>query len=66
MRQPWLDDACSLADAVRHGDARATDALETSLAAIAKSELNATIYLDADGAREKTPASSPAASPATR
>jgi aspartyl-tRNA(Asn)/glutamyl-tRNA(Gln) amidotransferase subunit A len=66
MTQPWLDDACSLADAVRRGDARATDALEASLAAIAKPDLNATVYLDAGGARAKTPASSPAASPATR
>ncbi|MBI4570655.1 MAG: amidase, partial [Chloroflexi bacterium] len=53
MTQPWLGDACSLADAVRCGEVRATDALETSLEAIAKSELNATVYLDADGARAR-------------
>ena len=49
--QPWLGDASSLADAVRNGDVRASDALEASLAAIAASKLNAVAYLDADGAR---------------
>jgi aspartyl-tRNA(Asn)/glutamyl-tRNA(Gln) amidotransferase subunit A len=53
MTQPWLDDACTLADAVRRGDARATDALEASLETIATSELNATVYLDAGGARAR-------------
>ena len=47
----WLNDASSLADAVRRGEARAADALEGSLEAIAASELNAVAYLDADGAR---------------
>src|SRR5438552_4740434 len=49
--KPWLGDASSLADAVRRGDIRATDALEASLAAIAASQLNAVVHLDADGAR---------------
>src|SRR3990172_4688430 len=49
----WLDDACSLADAVRRGEVRAADALEASLEAIAASKLNAVCYLDADGARRR-------------
>ena len=48
----WREDASSLADAVRAGRARATDALEASLDAIARSKLNAVVYVDADGARE--------------
>lgn len=51
--KPWLDDASSLADAVRRGEARAADALEGSLAAIAASKLNAVVHLDADGARRQ-------------
>jgi aspartyl-tRNA(Asn)/glutamyl-tRNA(Gln) amidotransferase subunit A len=51
--QPWLDDACSLADAVRRGEIRAADVLEGSLEAIAKSKLNAAIYVDAEGARKQ-------------
>ncbi|MBI5288688.1 MAG: amidase [Chloroflexi bacterium] len=51
--KPWLDDACSLADAVRRGEVRAVDALEASLAAIAASKLNAVCYLDAEGARQR-------------
>jgi aspartyl-tRNA(Asn)/glutamyl-tRNA(Gln) amidotransferase subunit A len=49
--KPWLDDAASLADAIRTHDVRATDALEASLDAIAQSKLNAVSYLDAEGAR---------------
>jgi aspartyl-tRNA(Asn)/glutamyl-tRNA(Gln) amidotransferase subunit A len=49
--KPWLDDAISLADAIRHGEVRASDALEASLAAIAQSKLNAVTFVDADGAR---------------
>src|SRR5574338_577206 len=48
---PWLDDASSLADAVRAGRVRSADVTEASLAAIAASKLNAVTYLDADGAR---------------
>ena len=47
----WLDDACSLADAVRRGELRAADALEASLEAIGASKLNAAVYLDPEGAR---------------
>ena len=47
----WLQDASSLADAIRRGDARAADALEASLDAIAQSKLNAVTHLDAEGAR---------------
>jgi aspartyl-tRNA(Asn)/glutamyl-tRNA(Gln) amidotransferase subunit A len=49
--QPWLEDASSLADAVRRGDVRSADAVEASLAAIAKSQLNPVTYLDGEGAR---------------
>jgi len=49
--KPWLEDASSLADAVRRGDVRAADALEGSLEAIAASKLNAVVHLDAEGAR---------------
>lgn len=51
--QPWLEDASSLADAVRNGDIRATEALEASLEAIGASKLNAVVHLDADGARRQ-------------
>ena len=45
----WLEDACSLADAIRQGEAKASDALEESLKAIEASELNALTHLDAAG-----------------
>lgn len=51
--QPWLDDACSLAAAIRRREVRAADTLEASLAAIAASKLNAVVYLDADAARAR-------------
>lgn len=51
--EPWLDDFTSLADAVRHGDVRAADALEASLTAIGASKLNAVCYLDEAGARRR-------------
>lgn len=47
----WLDDASSLADAVRRREVRAADALEASLEAIERSKLNTVVTLDADGAR---------------
>src|SRR3990172_6059695 len=50
---PWLDDASSLADAVRRGEIRSADAVEASLTAVANSKLNALTYLDAEGAREQ-------------
>ncbi len=52
----WLEDGCSLADAVRRGEVRAADAVEGSLAAIANSELNALTLLDAEGARRRAEA----------
>ena len=51
--QPWLGDASSLADSIRHGDMRSADAVEASLAAIAASKLNAIAYLDAEDARRQ-------------
>ena len=47
----WLDDACSLADAVRRREVKAADALEASLAAIQASKLNTVVTLNAEGAR---------------
>src|SRR6266705_4434621 len=51
--KPWLGDASLLADAIRQGEIRATDVLEASLAAVAQSQLNAVVHLDADGARRR-------------
>jgi aspartyl-tRNA(Asn)/glutamyl-tRNA(Gln) amidotransferase subunit A len=51
--KPWLDDASSLADAIRRGDIRATDVLEASLRAIDVSKLNAVAYVDHAGARRR-------------
>ena len=51
--KPWLDDATSLADAIRRGEIRSADAVEASLEAIANSKLNALTYLDAEGARKQ-------------
>jgi aspartyl-tRNA(Asn)/glutamyl-tRNA(Gln) amidotransferase subunit A len=51
--KPWLDDACSLADAIRRGDVRAADVLEGSLAAISASKLNAVTFIDAERARRR-------------
>ena len=53
---PWLDDASSLADAIRSGQVRAADALEASLDAIQKSQLNPIVHLDAEGARRQAEA----------
>src|SRR3972149_1560345 len=53
---PWLDDASSLADAVRTGDVKAADAVEASLQAIQKSQLNTIVHLDAEGARRQAEA----------
>ncbi len=47
----WTGDASALADAIRAGEVRSAAALEASLAAIARSKLNAVVHLDADGAR---------------
>jgi len=50
--QPWLEDASSLADAIRRGDVRAADAVEASLAAIGASKLNAITHIGAESARD--------------
>ncbi len=50
--KPWLEDASSLADTVRRGDVRATDAIEASLEAIAVTKTNPIVTLDAEGARK--------------
>jgi aspartyl-tRNA(Asn)/glutamyl-tRNA(Gln) amidotransferase subunit A len=52
----WLDDACSLAEAIRRGDVRSADAIEASLEAIAASQLNSVVYLDAEDARRQAEA----------
>ena len=49
---PWLGDACSLVDAFREGTISPTEALEGSLAAIARSKLNAVCFVDEEKARE--------------
>jgi len=54
--EPWLDDATSLADAVRRGEVRAGEAAEASLRAIGVSKLNAVVHLDAEGARRQAEA----------
>jgi Asp-tRNA(Asn)/Glu-tRNA(Gln) amidotransferase A subunit family amidase len=51
--KPWLDDASSLADAIRRGEIRSADAVEASLEAIGNSKVNALTYLDAEGARKQ-------------
>ncbi|MFP3901942.1 MAG: amidase [Acidimicrobiia bacterium] len=48
---PWMDDACSLVDAFRSGERKPTDELESVLAAIERSSLNALSHVDAEGAR---------------
>jgi aspartyl-tRNA(Asn)/glutamyl-tRNA(Gln) amidotransferase subunit A len=49
--QPWQGDACSLVDAFRNGDISPPEALELSLSAIERSELNAFSHVAADEAR---------------
>jgi aspartyl-tRNA(Asn)/glutamyl-tRNA(Gln) amidotransferase subunit A len=49
--EPWLDDACSLADAIRRGEIRSADAVEASLSALAASKLNPTVSMDPEAAR---------------
>jgi len=48
---PWLGDACSLVDAFRAGKRSPSEELEASLRAIARSDLNAFSFIDADAAR---------------
>jgi aspartyl-tRNA(Asn)/glutamyl-tRNA(Gln) amidotransferase subunit A len=49
--QPWQGDACSLVDAFRKGEITPPEALELSLSAIERSELNAFSHVAADEAR---------------
>lgn len=49
--EPWLGDACSLVDSMRAGDLSPLEALESCLAAIEGSALNAFSYLDPQSAR---------------
>jgi aspartyl-tRNA(Asn)/glutamyl-tRNA(Gln) amidotransferase subunit A len=49
--QPWQGDACSLVDAFRRADISPPEALELSLSAIERSELNAFSHVAADEAR---------------
>jgi Asp-tRNA(Asn)/Glu-tRNA(Gln) amidotransferase A subunit family amidase len=49
----WLDDACSLADAIRRGEVKSSDAVEASLEAIAATKTNPIVTLDAEGARRQ-------------
>jgi Asp-tRNA(Asn)/Glu-tRNA(Gln) amidotransferase A subunit family amidase len=49
--QPWPGDACSLVDAFRKGEITPPEALELSLAAIERSELNAFSHVAAAEAR---------------
>jgi Asp-tRNA(Asn)/Glu-tRNA(Gln) amidotransferase A subunit family amidase len=48
---PWTGDACGLVDAFRSGERSPAEELESVLAAIEASELNAFSYVDADNAR---------------
>src|SRR5580658_6126190 len=49
--QPWPGDACSLVDAFRKGEITPPEALELSLAAIERSELNAFSHVASEQAR---------------
>ena len=48
--ETWTEDACSLVDAFRRGERSPREELETSLAAIADSDLNAFSFLDPERA----------------
>lgn len=48
---PWLEDACSLVDAFQAGEHSPKDELESVLAAIEASRLNATTFVDEEAAR---------------
>jgi aspartyl-tRNA(Asn)/glutamyl-tRNA(Gln) amidotransferase subunit A len=49
----WLEDACSLAAAIKRREILAADALKGTLEAIANSRLNALTYLDSDRAMQQ-------------
>lgn len=48
----WLEDACSLAEAIRRGEIRSADAVEASLHAIENTKANPIVTLDAETARD--------------
>ncbi|HET6795414.1 MAG TPA: amidase [Acidimicrobiales bacterium] len=50
---PWAGDTVSLVDAFRRGERSPTDELESVLAAIADSDLNAFCHVDEEGARRQ-------------
>ena len=50
--EPWNQDACSLVDAFRRGEITPLEALELSLEAIERSELNAVCFVDEEKARD--------------
>ena len=50
--RPWTGDACSLVDAFRRGERTPLDELETCLAAIDASDLNAFAFLDPERAHD--------------
>jgi Asp-tRNA(Asn)/Glu-tRNA(Gln) amidotransferase A subunit family amidase len=58
--QPWQGDACSLVDALRGGELSPSEALELTLAAVERSELNAFCHLDPQAARAQAEAADPA------
>jgi len=49
--QPWLGDACSLVDAFRAGELSPLEALDASLGAIERSQLNAFCHVDPERSR---------------
>jgi aspartyl-tRNA(Asn)/glutamyl-tRNA(Gln) amidotransferase subunit A len=59
VTEPWLDDACSLVDAMRGGEISPAEALDASLKAIENSQLNAFSFVDAEEARERAAQADP-------
>ena len=55
----WLEDACSLTDALRAGETTPTEQVEASLAAIAASDINAFSHTDATRAMETAASADP-------
>jgi aspartyl-tRNA(Asn)/glutamyl-tRNA(Gln) amidotransferase subunit A len=49
--EPWLGDACSLVDAFRAGDLSPVEALDATLGAVERSQLNAFCHLDPERSR---------------
>jgi aspartyl-tRNA(Asn)/glutamyl-tRNA(Gln) amidotransferase subunit A len=51
--KPWLDDACSLAEAIKLKEVKVADVLDATLESISHSRLNAVAHLDTEGARRR-------------